>query len=100
MSTRLGSERLEVRTTKDEWALIDPALAEQGSDLTELIISNLTVAARCVLADRTEFEFDWGRTSAAVVCWCTQRRPSRGTSLCISCRSSRRHPPTECTCTC
>lgn len=58
MSTRLRSERLEVRTTKDERALIDRAAAEQGSDLTEFVISNLTVAARRVLADRTEFQLD------------------------------------------
>jgi uncharacterized protein (DUF1778 family) len=56
MSTRLRSERLEVRTTKDERALIDRAVQEQGSDLTEFVISHLTVAARRVLADRTEFE--------------------------------------------
>ncbi len=64
MSTRLRSERLEVRTTKDERALIDRAVAEQGCDLTEFVISNLTVAARRVLADRTEFELD--ADSAAV----------------------------------
>lgn len=64
MSTRLRSERLEVRTTKDERALIDRAAAEQGSDLTEFVISNLTVAARRVLADRAEFELD--ADSAAV----------------------------------
>lgn len=58
MSTRLRSERLEVRTTKDERALIDRAVAEQGTDLTEFVISNLTVAARRVLADRTEFVLD------------------------------------------
>jgi uncharacterized protein (DUF1778 family) len=51
----LRSERLEVRTTKDERALIDRAVAEQGTDLTEFVISNLTVAARRVLADRAEF---------------------------------------------
>lgn len=54
-TTRLRSERLEVRTTKDERSLIDRAVAEQGTDLTEFVISNLTVAARRVLADRTEF---------------------------------------------
>ncbi len=54
-TTRLRSERLEVRTTKDERALIDRAVAEQGTDLTEFVMSNLTVAARRVLADRTEF---------------------------------------------
>lgn len=45
----------EVRTTKDERALIARAAAEQGSDLTEFVISNLTIAARHVLADQTEF---------------------------------------------
>ena len=55
---RTRSERLEVRTTKDERALIDRAAAEQGTDLTEFVISNLTIAARRVLADRTEFVLD------------------------------------------
>lgn len=57
-ATRVRKERLEVRTTKDERALIDRAVAEQGTDLTEFVISNLTVAARRVLADRTEFALD------------------------------------------
>jgi uncharacterized protein (DUF1778 family) len=57
-TTRMRSERLEVRTTKDERALIDRAVAEQGTDLTEFVIANLTVAARRVLADRTEFALD------------------------------------------
>lgn len=57
-ATRLRSERLEVRTTKDERSLIDRAVAEQGTDLTEFVISNLTVAARRVLADRAEFRLD------------------------------------------
>jgi uncharacterized protein (DUF1778 family) len=57
-TTRVRSERLEVRATKDERALIDRAVAEQGMDLTEFVISNLTVAARRVLADRTEFVLD------------------------------------------
>ena len=56
--TRSRSERLEVRTTKDERVLIDRAVAEQGTDLTEFVISNLTVAAQRVLADRTEFALD------------------------------------------
>lgn len=57
-TTRLRRERLEVRTTKDERTLIDRAVAEQGTDLTEFVISTLTVAARRVLADRTEFVLD------------------------------------------
>lgn len=55
---RLRSERLEVRTTREERAVIDRAVAAQGSDLTEFVISNLTVAARRVLADRTDFRLD------------------------------------------
>jgi uncharacterized protein (DUF1778 family) len=58
MATRVRSERLEVRTTKDERALIDRAVAEQGTDLTEFVVANLTVAARRVLADRSEFVLD------------------------------------------
>jgi uncharacterized protein (DUF1778 family) len=57
-TTRTRSERLEVRTTKDERELIDRAVAEQGTDLTDFVISHLTVAARRVLADRTEFALD------------------------------------------
>ncbi len=57
-TVRKRSERLEVRTTKDERALIDRAVAEQGTDLTDFVVSNLTVAARRVLADRTEFTLD------------------------------------------
>jgi uncharacterized protein (DUF1778 family) len=57
-TTRMRSERLEVRTTNDERALIDRAVAEQGTDLTEFVIADLTVAARRVLADRTEFVLD------------------------------------------
>lgn len=57
-TTRLRSERLEVRTTEEERALIDRAVAEQGTDLTEFVISNLTVAARRVLTDRSEFVLD------------------------------------------
>lgn len=36
-------------------ALIDRAVAASGTDLTDFVISNLTVASRRVLADRTEF---------------------------------------------
>lgn len=57
-ATRNRSERLEVRTTKADRALIDRAVAEVGTDLTDFVISNLTVAARRILADRTEFVLD------------------------------------------
>jgi uncharacterized protein (DUF1778 family) len=69
-TTRLRSERLEVRTTKDERKLIDRAVAEQDTDLTEFVVSNLTVAARRVLADRTEFSLD----AESAVAWETINR--------------------------
>jgi uncharacterized protein (DUF1778 family) len=47
--------RLEVRTTPEDRALIDRAVAASGTDLTNFVITNLTVASRRVLADRTEF---------------------------------------------
>lgn len=62
--TRMRSERLEVRTTRDERALIDRAVAEQGTDLTEFVVSNLTIAAQRVLADRTDFRLDDGAADA------------------------------------
>jgi uncharacterized protein (DUF1778 family) len=52
---RKRSERLEVRTTLEDRALIDSAVAASETDLTEFVITNLTIAARRVLADRTEF---------------------------------------------
>jgi len=55
---RIRSERLEVRTTPEDRALIDSAVAASGTDLTDFVISNLTVASRRVLADRTEFTLD------------------------------------------
>ena len=55
---RTRSERLEVRTTPEDRALIDRAVAASGTDLTGFVISNLTVASRRVLADRSEFTLD------------------------------------------
>lgn len=55
---RRRSERLEVRTTPEDRALIDGAVAASGTDLTEFVVMNLTVAARRVLADRSEFVLD------------------------------------------
>lgn len=73
-TTRVRSERLEVRTTKDERSLIDRAVAEQGTDLTDFVVSNLTVAAQRVLADRTEFVLD----PAAAEAWeAVNRRRAR-----------------------
>ncbi len=56
--TRRRSERLEVRTTLEERVLIDRAVAAAGIELTEFVVSNLTVAALRVLADRSEFVLD------------------------------------------
>lgn len=55
---RTRSERLEVRTTPEDRALIDRAVSASGTDLTDFVISNLTVASLRVLADRTEFVLD------------------------------------------
>jgi uncharacterized protein (DUF1778 family) len=52
------SERLEVRTTPQERQLIDRAVAASGVELTEFVVTNLALAARRVLADRTEFALD------------------------------------------
>jgi uncharacterized protein (DUF1778 family) len=52
---RTRSERLEVRTTPEDRALIDRAVAVSGTDLTDFVVTNLMVASRRVLADRTEF---------------------------------------------
>lgn len=73
-TTRLRSERLEVRTTADERALIDRAVAEKGTDLTEFVISTLTVAAQRVLADRADFVLD---ADAATAWDAINRRPAR-----------------------
>lgn len=55
---RRRSRRLEVRTTPEERALIDLAVTASGKDLTSFVVENLTVAARRVLADRSEFRLD------------------------------------------
>ena len=52
---RHRSERIEVRATPDERALIDRAVAASGTDLTGFVVKHLTVAAKRVLADRSEF---------------------------------------------
>ena len=52
---RGGSERIEVRATPEERALIDRAVAAMGTSMTAFVLSSVTTAARQVLADRTEF---------------------------------------------
>jgi uncharacterized protein (DUF1778 family) len=55
---RTRSERLEVRTTPEDRALIDRAVAVTDSDLTDFVVTNLRIAAQRVLADRHEFVLD------------------------------------------
>lgn len=55
---RIRSERIEVRATPKERALIDRAVGALETDLTSFVMSNLRVAARRVLADRAEFVLD------------------------------------------
>ena len=55
---RTRSERLEVRTTPEDRALIDRAVAAADTDLTDFVVANLMVAARRVLADRNQFALD------------------------------------------
>ena len=52
---RGGSERIEVRATPEERALIDRAVAAAATSMTAFVLSSVTTAARQVLADRTEF---------------------------------------------
>lgn len=71
---RRRSERIEVRTTPADRALIDRAVEASGTDMTDFVISHLTVAAQQVLADRSEFvlELDAQKTWEAI-----NRRPAR-----------------------
>ena len=52
---RTRNRRLEVSTTAGERDLIDRAAQASGSDLTAFVVTQLTDAARRVLADRDEF---------------------------------------------
>jgi len=65
IETRRRSRRLELRTTPDERELIDRAVAETDSDLTEFVVANAVEAARRVLADRDRFVLD----AAALAEW-------------------------------
>jgi len=71
---RKRNARIEVRTTTEDRELIDRAVAASETDLTQFVVSNLTVAARRVLADRTDFSLDSGSLRA----WEEiNRRPAR-----------------------
>ncbi|OMH24546.1 hypothetical protein BKD30_08190 [Tersicoccus phoenicis] len=55
---RRRSRRMELRTTGEERALIDRAVAVSGTDLTEFVVTHASEAARRVLADRQSFGLD------------------------------------------
>ncbi len=61
---RARSERIEVRATTEDRALIDRAVAALNTDLTSFVTSTLTVAANRVLADRTDFVLDGAMLAA------------------------------------
>ena len=52
---RRRNQRIEVRATPEDRALIDRAVAVAGTSVTAFVLSSVTTAAREVLADRTEF---------------------------------------------
>ncbi|HET9842475.1 MAG TPA: DUF1778 domain-containing protein [Nocardioides sp.] len=56
--TRRRSRRLELRTTDEERALIDRAVAASGTDVTEFVVTHASEAARRILANRQSFELD------------------------------------------
>ena len=71
---RRRSERIEVRATPEERALIDRAVAAAGTNATAFVLNSVTTAARRVLADRTEFVLSPEAASA----WETiNERPAR-----------------------
>lgn len=55
---RTRSERIEVRATPQDRAMIDRAVAALNTDLTSFVMGNVTLAAQRVLADRNEFVLD------------------------------------------
>ena len=71
---RTRSERIEVRTTPANRALIDRAVAAADTDLTSFVMANLTVAAHRVLADQTEFALD---ADARAIWEAVNERPAR-----------------------
>jgi uncharacterized protein (DUF1778 family) len=52
---RKRDQRIEVRATVEERALIDQAVASSGSDMTTFVLTNLLDASRRILADRVSF---------------------------------------------
>ena len=71
---RRRSQRIEVRATPEDRALIDRAVAAAGTTVTAFVLTSGTTAARRVLADRTEF----GLSPEAAGAWeAINERPAR-----------------------
>ena len=71
---RRRNQRIEVRATPEDRALIDRAVAAAGTSVTAFVLSSVTTAARQVLADRTEFVLS---PEAADVWEAINERPAR-----------------------
>ena len=72
--TVAAAQRIEVRATPEDRALIDRAVAAAGTNVTAFVLSSVTTAARQVLADRTEFVL----SPEAVDAWeAINQRPAR-----------------------
>ena len=63
--SRKRSQRLELRTTREEQALIRRAVAATGEEVTEFVVSHACEAAARVLADRDHFEL----SPEAIAAW-------------------------------
>lgn len=70
-SPRRRTQRIEVKATEEERALIDQAVRHSGGDFTTFVLSHLLEASRSVLADRDRFELsaeatsEWERINSA-----------------------------------
>ena len=72
--SRRRSRRMDLRTTPQERDLIDRAVAASDTDLTDFVVTQASIAARRVLADRDVFELD----DTALTAWeSLNSRPSR-----------------------
>jgi len=65
MTARIRKSRIEIRTTSSIRQLIDRAVKESGSNLTEFAEASLIAAAQRVLADRTRFKL----SADAIAAW-------------------------------
>ena len=63
--TRRRSRRLELRTTPEERELLERAVAVTGTDLTDFVVTQASLAAQRVLANRTDFAL----SADAVAAW-------------------------------